>query len=326
MLEKFRPMKYFERVNNLLTPKAENKYSVLDLFAGCGGLSLGFESNGFQTIGYEKNEDACSSYNVNLKGICVHEMLTAETSFPEADVVIGGPPCQPFSVGGKQAGLLDSRNGFPICLAAVRQVQPKVFLFENVRGLMYKNRSYLDWFVKQLESEKYTVNVSLINAKQFDVPQSRERVFIIGYRKGSFNLPVEKDYLITVREALHGIERGSEEKVKYLTNGMSKYIARYEKASKCSTSRDLHLDRPARTLTCRNLAGSTGDMHRIKLRSGRRRRLSWGEASRLQSFPDWFEFSGNETSVFNQIGNAVPPMMAYHIAKSIKKYLDETGN
>ena len=95
----------------------------------------------------------------------------------------------------------------------------------------------------------------------------------------------------------------------------------YEKASKCVNPRDLYLDRPARTLTCRNLAGATGDMHRVRLKDGRRRRITVREAARLQSFPDWFKFSGNETQQYNQIGNAVAPYFAYHLAQNIKKHL-----
>ena len=102
---------------------------------------------------------------------------------------------------------------------------------------------------------------------------------------------------------------------------MDEYVARYEKASHCINPRDLYLDRPARTLTCRNLAGATGDMHRIRLEDGRRRRVFPREAARLQSFPDWFEFEGLETSVFNQIDNAVPPMLAYNIALEVKKHI-----
>ncbi|MFP4134744.1 MAG: DNA cytosine methyltransferase, partial [Halothece sp.] len=85
---------------------------------------------------------------------------------------------------------------------------------------------------------------------------------------------------------------------------------------------DLPLDEPARTVTCRNLAGATSDMHRLKLPDGRRRRLTFREGARLQSFPDWFTFTGNEQSIFNQIGNAVPPMLAYFLAQSCREYLE----
>ena len=82
---------------------------MVDLFAGCGGLSLGFEANGYKTIGYEMDEHASNTYNQNLIGECFTEKLTVESKYPKADIVIGGPPCQPFSVGGKQLGLKDSR-------------------------------------------------------------------------------------------------------------------------------------------------------------------------------------------------------------------------
>ncbi len=99
-------------------------------------------------------------------------------------------------------------------------------------------------------------------------------------------------------------------------------MAKYEKASSCKQPRDLHLDKPARTLTCRNISAPTGDMYRIKLPDQRRRRLLLREAARLQSFPDWFEFVGKETSCFNQIGNAVLALFAFDLAGSIRSYLE----
>lgn len=94
-------------------------------------------------------------------------------------------------------------------------------------------------------------------------------------------------------------------------------MAAYEKKSQLVTPRDLHLDRPARTVTCRDPAGATSDMHRVRLPDGRRRRLTVGEGARLQSFPDWFMFSGTETDMYNQIGNAVPPLFARALARSV---------
>lgn len=102
---------------------------------------------------------------------------------------------------------------------------------------------------------------------------------------------------------------------------MDRYIEKYEKASQCVRPRDLRLEEPSRTVTCRNLAGATGDMLRILLPDGRRKRVSVREGARLQGFPDWFDFCGNESSRFKQIGNAVPPLMAKALAESAREYL-----
>lgn len=313
---------YISNINERLKPWQDNEMDlmVLDLFAGCGGLSLGFEAHGFKTIGYEMNEDACATYEQNLKGDCHCLFLEPGFEYPEAQVVIGGPPCQPFSVGGMQKGLNDSRDGFPVFIDAVKSVKPELFLFENVRGMLYRNKWYLEEIIDALEELDYTVEYRMLNAKQHDVPQNRERVFVIGYR-GEFSYPSKSDRQFTVGEVLGSMAQEVPPESKFLNKSMDTYVAKYEKASHCINPRDLYMDRPARTLTCRNLAGATGDMHRIKLEDGRRRRILPREAARLQSFPDWFEFVGKETSVFNQIGNAVPPMLAYNIARQVKSNL-----
>lgn len=315
-------MNFIKKINTDLRPYIDRELNktVVDLFAGCGGLSLGFEANGFKTIGYEMDENASNTYNRNLLGKCHTEKLTLESEYPKAEILIGGPPCQPFSVGGKQMGLKDSRDGFPIFIDAVKKIQPEVFLFENVRGMLYKNKWYLIEVLQELESLNYKINYALLNAKHYDVPQNRERVIVIG-AKEKIGLPLKQNYLVTAGEALGELAFESDENSKYLTPSMDKYIAKYEKASSCINPRDLLLDKPARTLTCRNLAGSTGDMHRVKLQNGKRRRITVREAARLQSFPDWFEFTGNETSQYNQVGNAVAPYFSYHLAKRIKNYL-----
>lgn len=315
-------MKYWNELKKKLKPTIDEKLNttVLDLFAGCGGLSLGFEAQGFETIGYEMNDNACQTYNSNLIGTCHHEKLSVDTKFPKAEVILGGPPCQPFSVGGKQLGLKDSRDGFPIFIEAVRQLKPKVFLFENVRGMLYKNKSYLIEVLEALTGLGYKINYALLNAKHYEVPQNRQRVIAVGAKK-KVNLPRRIERIVTAGDALGKLAFQFDENSKFFTESMDAYVARYEKASHCVNPRDLYLDRPARTLTCRNLAGATGDMHRVKLEDGRRRRITIREAARLQSFPDWFKFEGNETSQFNQIGNAVAPLFAYHLAKSIKDYL-----
>lgn len=320
-------MDYPKEINEVLQPWIDEQLdkTVLDLFAGCGGLSLGFEACGFKTIGYEMNKNASDTYNKNLLGQCLNEKLTVDHIYPAADIIIGGPPCQPFSVGGNQLGLKDSRDGFPIFIAAVKQLNPEIFLFENVRGMLYKNKWYLEEVLEELESLGYHLNYSLMNAVNYKVPQNRERVIVIGSKK-KIQLPSPCPIRVTAGEALGELAFEYDENSKFFTASMDQYVAKYEKASKCVNPRDLYLDRPARTLTCRNLAGATGDMHRIKLPDGRRRRMTVREASRLQSFPNWFDFIGNETSQFTQIGNAVAPYFAYHLASQIKKHLQNQDN
>ena len=314
---------YVTYLSDVLRPVPVRSPLVLDLFAGCGGLSLGFEVQGFETIGYEKDEKSCATYRRNLTGDCVQTVLTQETPLPPSTVIIGGPPCQPFSVIGKQGGVADLRDGFPIFVSAVSRLQPDIWLFENVRGLFYRNKGYLEAILSELRRLNYHVEVRLLNAADYGVPQNRERVVVVGHR-GRFHFPEPLSRRLTAAEAIADTAFLAPPESKFLTASMDQYVAAYEKASACVRPRDLHLDRPARTLTCRNLAGATSDMQRVRLPDGRRRRLLLQEALRLQSFPDWFEVEGNETSRFNQIGNAVPPLMAYHLAASVRTYLETT--
>ena len=316
----FEAVNYAENLDLLLRPVGSGKPLVLDLFAGCGGLALGFEAQGFETLGFEMDADCCATYRHNLRGDCVQAKLDRSYVFPKAQVVIGGPPCQPFSVGGHQNGIRDARDGFPAFISAVEQAEPDIWMFENVRGLMYRNKDYLNVIIAELEQLGYVVEFRLLNAVNHCVPQNRERVIVVGHR-GEFHYPARQGQRITAGQALENLATQIHPDSKFLTASMDTYVAKYEKASSCITPRDLHLDRPSRTVTCRNLAGATGDMHRVVLADGRRRRLTVREGARLQSFPDWFEFQGSETSCFNQVGNAVPPMLAYCIAGSFRDYL-----
>jgi len=314
---------WIQQVNeSLRKPLNKRQERVLDLFAGCGGLALGFQAVGFETYGFEANLACVKTYRLNLNSKCVCKYLTQETKYPQAEIVIGSPPCQPFSIAGKQKGLEDSRDGLPAFIAAVEQLSPYIFLFENVRGLLYRNRWYFEEVKSKLGELGYIVEAQLLNAKHYGVPQNRERVIVVGHR-GCFKFPTPQTKVISSGEALGSMFEEVPEYAKWLTPSMDAYIVKYEAASRCKNPRDLHYDRPARTLTCRNLAGATGDMHRIRLPDGRRRRITVREAARLQSFPDWFEFIGSETDKYYQIGNAVPPLFAKALAQSIIDYLDK---
>jgi DNA (cytosine-5)-methyltransferase 1 len=316
-------MSYVDLINKELRHPKQFQHAALDLFAGCGGLSLGFESCGIRTIGYEMDSDYAATYRKNLEGDCYCVKLDTEQEYLPAKIVIGGPPCQPFSVGGKQLGLKDSRDGFPVFIDAVEKTNPDVWLFENVRGLLYRNKNYFEQVLTELRGMNYIVEYRLLNAVNFEVPQNRVRLIVVGHR-GNYKFPIFDKPKVTAGEALGEMVFSYNESSKFLTPSMDKYVAKYERASKCINPRDLHLSRPARTLTCRNLAGSTGDMHRVRLPDGRRRRLTVREAARLQSFPDWFTFNGKETSQYYQIGNAVSPLFAKALANSILDYMDSS--
>lgn len=308
---------YVDYINDTLQPRITEEAKVLDLFAGCGGLSLGFESAGFETIGFEMVPAASETYNRNLKGICYNTKLEVGFDYPDADIIIGGPPCQPFSVRGKQLGMQDARDGFPIFIDAVKRINPSVFLFENVRNLAFSHKWYLELIIGSLRELGYIVEYRCLNAVNYGVPQNRERIIVVGHRS-HFRFPVPETARITVGDAIGDTMNDVVEGCHFLTPAQDRYIAEYEKKSACINPRDLYADRPARTITCRNLAGATSDMQRVRLTDGRRRRIVQREAARLQSFPDWFEFCGNELQQFNQIGNAVPPLLAYKVALCIK--------
>ncbi|KAF3891351.1 DNA cytosine methyltransferase [Tolypothrix bouteillei VB521301] len=294
-----------------------------------GGIVDGEGGGGFKTIGYEILEEACMTYRRNIHNLCNQVNLTQASRLVErATVIIGGPPCQPFSVGGHQQGLKDSRDGFPTFISAVQRYRPELALFENVRGMLFRNKKYFEEIVCALQELNYVVEWQILNAVDYGVPQKRERLFCVAH-KGGWRWPVKTHIhgsQYTAGDALGELANSVPPNSRFLTPSMDEYIKKYEIASKCIKPRDVHLDTPSRTLTCRNLCGATGDMLRIRLPDGRRRRLTVREGARLQSFPDWFEFQGSENSQFNQIGNAVPPMLAKALARSVKTYLNGNDN
>tara|TARA_Y100000589_G_scaffold328989_1_gene374403 strand:- start:466 stop:1485 length:1020 start_codon:yes stop_codon:yes gene_type:complete len=313
---------YLAELSKLTLPASFDRGSVIDLFAGCGGLSLGFEVAGFQTIGYEKDGKYVETYNNNLAGHCNQQNLDENTQYPDADVVIGGPPCQPWSETGNFLGADDERDGFPAFIHCIKQVRPKLFIAENVQGLAFdKFSEYLHEIISEFEKLGYIVEYRVITMSEFGIPQNRKRLFIIGH-KGGFEFPSPHNHVFTVENALGKMATSYAPKNGcYLTPAEDKYIASYELKCKLKRPRDLHLDQPSRTLTCRNLSGSTSDMLRLVMPDGRRRKLRVREAMRLQSFPDWFKFNCSDTAAFNQIGQSVPPLFSYQLALSVSDYL-----
>lgn len=266
------------------------------------------------------------TYNSNLAGNCSE--FTLELGDPPyekgetADILMGGPPCQPFSQIGYQRGHRDLRDGFPIFLDAVNRLRPRLAIIENVRGLLFRNKDYLRATCKELERFGYVVDVRLIDTSIYGVPQKRQRVVVVASRTGwAWPEPVI-DEPVTVGMALGELARQVTDESRFLTASMDHYIASYEAASKCITPRDLHLDQPSRTVTCRNLGAATSDMLRIRLKDGRRRMLHLREGARLMSFPDWFTFNGNPYEQAEQIGNAVAPLLSLALGREAMKALE----
>ncbi len=311
---------YLQRIDEVLVPRPIDGLDVIDLFCGCGGLSLGFEAAGFTTAGFDASTDAVSTNNANLFGRASQVWLDESFDCPQSRVIIGGPPCQPFSEIGLRKGANDVRNGFPVFVNAIRAANPEFWMFENVPG-MAKQKCYLEQILRSLKRLGYQLEARVVDASVYGVPQRRRRLVVVGWKRGSFRWPSACMPSANVSDAIGRLMNTVPAHSRFLTPSMENYIARYEAASKCSKPRDLHPNTLARTVTCRNLAGATGDMLRVVLPDGRKRMLSVREAARLQSFPDWFRFMGSEASQFSQIGNAVPPLLAFQMAEAIKAFL-----
>ena len=315
-----------QRLHAWLIPSRKLDLTALDLFCGAGGLSLGFAAAGFKVSGFDHCPDSVETYTENL-GTAECQRIDASTALPKADVLIAGPPCQPWSRAGKRLGEEDLRDGLTATVAAVKAVMPLAAVIENVPAIARgSGRPRLDQLKSDLENIGYAIKEGILNAADFGVPQNRRRAFILAFR-GIVPIRMPKPWAsgFCTEDAIADTCRLTPKDSRFLSAGMDEYIARYEQASGCRVPRDLHVTRPARTLTVRNLAGATGDMMRLRLPDDRRRMLTVREAARLQSFPDWFQFCGSQGSQFSQIGNAVPPLLALAVARQVRDRLTKTG-
>ena len=345
---------------------------IIDLFAGVGGLSLGFEKAGFEiALANEYDPSIAAAYVYNRPGVnmVVADItkLDIEKTFGpfrgQIDVVIGGPPCQGFSQKGQRKSVLDERNFlFKYYYEVVKYVQPTYFVMENVPNLLTTEKGYFKSEIYHLFEEiGYTLNSAVLNASDYGVPQNRCRTCIIGYRgKHQVSMPKIQNEKVTVWDAISDLAflhsgEGAEEQ-EYQFDSQSEYQKELRGKSVClhnhvvTNHSKLALERlamippnggkeflPKEHLTKSIYSGTWTRMRKEEISvtittrfihpdSKQARTFTVREAARIQSFPDDFVFTGNKCSQMKQVGNAVPPLLAFAIAKAISDDCPEQDN
>lgn len=331
-------------------------YKTIELFAGAGGLALGIEKAGFETIGLvEFNKDACDTlrknrpdWNVicddiaNVSGQNLEELFHIKRG--ELDLLSGGAPCQSFSYAGKRLGLEDARGTLFYHYAVfLEKLQPKMFLFENVRGLLThdKGKTY-QTILNIFEKAGYDIQKEVLNAWDYGVAQKRERLITIGIRKDLSekltyifpekheNKPVLRDVLQNV-PASCGVPYGENKRKIFELVPPGGYwrdidpeIARtYMKScwnmegGRTGILRRMSMDEPSLTVLTSPSQKQTERCHPLEARP-----FTVRENARCQSFPDEWEFCGSVMSQYKQVGNAVPVNLAYEVAKKIHESLE----
>lgn len=340
------------------TEKKENgKFKTIELFAGAGGLALGLEKAGFSSLGLvELDKDASNTLKVNRPNwnvinddIANISKLDLENLFNikkgELDLLSGGSPCQSFSYAGKRLGLEDARGTLFYHYAVfLDKLQPKMFLFENVKGLKThdKGRTYatiLDIF----EKEGYVIQKDVLNAWDFGVPQKRERLITIGIRKDlakkiHFEFPTPKEYKPVLRDILldcpvsEGASYSTYKKKIFemvppggywrdIPGDIAKEYMKscwYMEGGRTGILRRLSLDEPSLTVLTSPSQKQTDRCHPLEARP-----FTIRENARCQSFPDDWVFCGSIGQQYKQVGNAVPVNLAYEVGLKIKEGLEE---
>ena len=357
---------HFEQAKLLFTSTWEEElqikpirnYKSLELFAGAGGLAIGMEKAGFDSILLnEINKFACQTLSSNRPKWNVIEGDVAQVNFSDyrnkVDIVSGGFPCQAFSYAGKKLGFEDTRGTLFFEFArAVKEINPKVILAENVRGILkHENGKTIETITNIIDDLGYKlVSPRVLKAMFYQVPQKRERLIMIGIRKDfsphvEFCWPSPYSRIMTMRDALKAGELFATD-VPYslgqtypkrkaeilalipqggywrdLTDELQReYMQKsyFLGGGKTGMARRLAWDEPSLTLTCAPAQKQTERCHPDETRP-----LTVREYARIQTFPDDWNFSGSLTDQYKQIGNAVPVNLAYAISRSLISLLND---
>ena len=329
------------------------KITCVELFAGGGGLSLGLEQAGIESIGLvEINKWACETlrhnrpnWNVIQEDIIkvTEQGIRKYIGSQEVDIVSGGYPCQPFTTIGKRLGLEDVRGTMFYHFAKVlEELKPKIFVAENVKGLVNHDKGKtLKTMINVFSDVGYNVQYQVLNSVNYEVAQKRERVFIVGIRKDlsetySYPKPIEKTFVLKdVLENVplsEGVSYKEKEKILFdlIPQGgcwinLDDNIAReymgnsyFSKGGKRGYLRRMSMNEPSLTLLCSPVQRQVQRCHPIETRP-----FTVREYARIQSFPDDWEFKGSVGQQYSQIGNAVPCHLAKYIGQSLIDFLSK---
>ena len=338
--------------------KPQRNYKIIELFAGAGGLALGLEKAGFESLLLnEIDKDACETLKKNRANWNVKNCDIKEYDFTKfkgkVDLLTGGFPCQAFSYAGKKLGFNDTRGTlFYEFARAVKETNPKVILAENVKGLVsHDSGKTLETIRDIIDEIGYElVEPKVLKAIFYKVPQKRERIFLVAIRKDlsrfvSFNYPAKFPKIFTLKDALKKGDLFNKDVPK--TEGQIYPLRKKEILSKVpqggywrdlpdnlqreymrgsyflgggktGLARRLSWDEPSLTLTCAPAQKQTERCHPTETRP-----LTFREYARIQTFPDDWLFSGSLSSIYKQIGNAVPVNLAYAVGRSLVNLLNE---
>lgn len=318
-----------------LQPKPADAPTVISTFAGCGGSSLGYSMAGFrELLAVEWDDNAVETFGLNFPDVPVYHGDIAKLSAHQAlhmtglqpgqlDILDGSPPCQGFSTAGKRRFDDDRNQLFREYARLLRGLQPKVFVMENVSG-MVKGVMKLVFveILKELKASGYMVSARLLNAMYFGVPQSRQRMIFIGVRDDlgiEPSHPAGQAYLIDASRAIqnaknpifgnpHGRIAEQMKMVKPGSNlGKTLKVSAYFSYVRCP------IGRPAMTLQKSVTHGGISMYHPFEHRN-----MSVGELQRICSFPDDFDFGKDYEQAVNRMGNSVPPLMMRTVAQHIR--------
>lgn len=338
--------------------------TILSLYSGAGGMDLGFTDAGFQVKwAIDFNADAVSTYNANLDPVAVcGDVLSVDPPDDiSVDVVVGGPPCQGFSVIGRMDPDDPRSRHVSHFFDVVERIGPRAFVMENVKALATHSRwqELRETLIERASNLGYNVELFVLNAKDYAVPQSRERMFLIGIEDAvpMRPSPTTDQSPVTVRQALatlprvgeHGNDAECTAKIVPARSPIMRASPYNGSLLFNGSGRPLDLDQPAKTLPASMGGNATPilDQHEIdtdakpwvvgyhrQLAQGanpsdrvpdRLRRITVQEAAALQSFPADWEFIGARNSRFRQIGNAVPPRLAFAVANELRDLLAEAA-